>query len=489
MKRKKTLLTPILAGAIILAGAVGITVFNYQNTDKDLNKIVLYVEGIPVSYLEYRYYYLQQTESFNQEYADNIEALEIDTNTDYHLQPISSSKDEEKTWGDIIDTMTFSCINEIYHLYNEAQTNGYDPEVAKSFLSAQEEHFKEHARDAGISLDQYMSAVYDSKAYYAALDDILEKESIAKAYRQKLTESVTIEDDEILKYYEEHPNEYDVVTYRAYSLDIGDFLKSKSDEEVISTEQAKTMAEEKIQEMKASVKDEQSFIEVCEHEIEEKEDAATVERYKRRDASLHKKVTASELKTESLSDWLFSTDRKKGDVEYIWDDTEQYFHLLYFIGRERKNKDALNVRMIYIPYKTSYIYDYVVTDESKEEAKDTVDLIMNSMKENPSEDNFIRLAKEYNQDLLKKESGGLWTNVTENTFSRNIADWIYDKKRINGDYTFIEDSAGISVIYYVQTNESTTWKEEIKNVLMSQKILEILSIPEADSIEYEWVED
>lgn len=485
----KKILTAVVAVGLA-ASTCGMLFFNQHKKEQELQKTVVYIEGAPVSALEYQYYYLQQKQDFELTYADNIEALKIDTSVDYHLQSINTNY-EEKSWGQVIDKMTCSAINEISSLYTRAMQDGYDKDRAEGYYNSRIQGFKDMARKNGITLDEYLSGTYLSNCSLKSIEDIVRRESIAKAYRDELAGRIGVTDEEIEAYYQEHRDEYDSVTYREFGIDIGDFFVQDggddADVTLLNEEKAKKEALAAAEEFASGITDEESYKEACYEYIQNNEDLAiNLEAYKKRDTSLISNVTKEQLREEA-AEWLFDPARTPGEIGIVFVDAVDKYNVIYFMGRQRTSNKKVDVRVIYIPYETSYVYGYAVTEETKEQAREKVSDIIKEFEIDKTEEHFASLAKQYSKDIISKDSGGLFSNINEYTMPLNTSQWAFEKGRINGDYTSIEDDSGIRIVYYISSNDDSYWESAIESKLLTDKILAFLDAPETENLEVEWV--
>ena len=92
--------------------------------------------------------------------------------------------------------------------------------------------------------------------------------------------------------------------------------------------------------------------------------------------------------------------------------------------------------------------------------------------ENPTEENFAALAKEYTEDS-NGEAGGLYTDVYPGMMVTTFNDWCFDESRQKGDYGIVETRFGYHIMFLSDFGEEL-WLADTRDAYMSQKQSEIL---------------
>lgn len=80
--------------------------------------------------------------------------------------------------------------------------------------------------------------------------------------------------------------------------------------------------------------------------------------------------------------------------------------------------------------------------------------ILKKWEENPTEEYFAELAKEYTADS-NGEKGGLYENVAEGDMVTQFNDWCFDENRKVGDYAIVETKFGYHIMYFCGRYEET----------------------------------
>ena len=88
------------------------------------------------------------------------------------------------------------------------------------------------------------------------------------------------------------------------------------------------------------------------------------------------------------------------------------------------------------------------TDTSKANAKAEAERVYALWQQNPTEDNFAALAKEYSTDGGSNSNGGLYDNVTPGQMVDSFNDWCFDASRKIGDNAIVESKFGYHIMYF-----------------------------------------
>lgn len=100
-------------------------------------------------------------------------------------------------------------------------------------------------------------------------------------------------------------------------------------------------------------------------------------------------------------------------------------------------------------------------------AEEKINEIYDKWKEDPTEDNFAALAKEYTDDDASKEDGGIYEDVEPNSMTTEFNDWIFDDARIDGETGIVKTAYGYHLIYFVEHTETRAWYDVAKTTLVS----------------------
>lgn len=140
-------------------------------------------------------------------------------------------------------------------------------------------------------------------------------------------------------------------------------------------------------------------------------------------------------------------------------------------GLKKEDKTVVDVRHILIrleePKPDSYgKVNY--TDDQWEQCRVEAQKILDKYFENPTEDNFGALAKEYSEDG-SANVGGLYSDVEAGQMVAEFNDWIFDKGRKAGDTGLVKTVYGYHVMYFVSTDVTVgDWYEIAKTQVSSE---------------------
>lgn len=103
----------------------------------------------------------------------------------------------------------------------------------------------------------------------------------------------------------------------------------------------------------------------------------------------------------------------------------------------------------------------VVTGAYPEEAWLAAEAEINDIyarwQEDPTEENFIALAKELTADTASAESGGLYEDFHTAKMVQEFSDWSFDQSRQPGDTGIVKTDYGYHLIYFVEQTETRGW--------------------------------
>ena len=100
----------------------------------------------------------------------------------------------------------------------------------------------------------------------------------------------------------------------------------------------------------------------------------------------------------------------------------------------------------------------------------------------PTEEKFAELAKEFSEDTGSSSNGGLYTYLTEDYgFIQAFEDWYVDESRKPGDTGLVKNTGssklGYHIMYFSDSRE--IWKEEAEVLVLDEKMEKILNDAEA----------
>lgn len=164
--------------------------------------------------------------------------------------------------------------------------------------------------------------------------------------------------------------------------------------------------------------------------------------------------------SESLKD----VDLTEQELADYFDKNLELIHEKYQKGIERLND--VTIRHILIEPEVAD-GEEEATDEAWAAAETEANRIYEQWKENPTEDNFSELAKQYSADGNADE-GGIYEDVYPGQMVETFNDWCFDSSRKTGDSGIVKTKFGYHIMYFVETTDSKTWQDVAKNAYGSE---------------------
>lgn len=161
-----------------------------------------------------------------------------------------------------------------------------------------------------------------------------------------------------------------------------------------------------------------------------------------------------------LQDWVCDSSRKTGDVTLIAQGdagSESGFFAVYYVG-SRTNSDVKMVNVRHILVSTS---DSVTAEQAKEK----ILTIKDEYDQDPTEENFIKLASA-NSDDGSKSNGGLLEHIYQGATVEPFDSWIFANRK-PGDVGIVESQYGCHLVYFVSADEMNYRDYLIHNQLTS----------------------
>lgn len=320
--------------AILAALAVALVTTLVISLDRIYREYIK-VDGESVNQVEFDFYYsLTKGNVLNQQLAGNMTYLNY---FESYLGYDSSKSDKKQmydeskgyTWYDYFANATVSTMKEYNALLNLAEEKKFDYTDADADYEEFIKNVKEAAEKAKVSVSKYYKDTFGAYATKSSVDKYIREYLKATAYEEKLYDEKKPNDNEIKAYYEDHKDDYDMVDYRSVYVR----AENKNDETALAD------AKRRATEFAASITSEETFVDNCIDYVA-KDD---VETYSKDEGSLMSDTYKGSLNTKE-AEWLFSADRKKGDVTIIEDEANSQYEVLYFISREYDTDNNETIR-------------------------------------------------------------------------------------------------------------------------------------------------
>lgn len=433
---------------------------------------------IPVS--TYNYYFantynnLRSTQELYAQYGIDTSqmGLDVDFSKSLSKQKTKDDNGEVITWQEKLENQVVEQIKTTYSYYLEAvkANGGTEPAITEEQQKELDDTLAEYNKSAseyGFTLSAYLVKAMGKGVTESVFRTETTRSYIAENYRNQLTEKqeneeVVVTDEDVNKYKDENIEEFNSVDVRIF--------------EAVDEATAKKFKEE----LKA---DGSNFTDLC---VKYAEEGFSKDHFKDAGASTLTNTTKDGFKnlgfaianadknskdgeeTYSGLDWLFSADRKAGDINQV------STTVVYMLTPARlSDVQTVNVRHILIgPASAKEDPSKATTapqnewDDAYKKAEELLNKFNSGKK---TEDEFAALAKANSSDTGSAENGGLYENVAPNQMVDTFNSWCFDANRKSGDVGIVKTQFGYHIIYFVGTTGVPAWQSVAKEKLTEEK--------------------
>lgn len=301
-----------------IAFSIGSSVIRRQNA---INGTYVKIGEHEVSKVEYDFCYNTVINNYLNMYSSILPYMGLDTSKDFADQQY----DESKSWKDAFDEMTVEQLKQVKALVDDSKAQGFTYDVAEDYKKFQDS-LESAATEAGVSVKEYYKNNYGEYATEARLEPFEKESLLAAAYFQELLEKNKPSDEEITAYYEENKDDYDLIDYRSFTFSATVGEDAGEEEKTAAMEVVKASAEE----MQAKREAGEDFEALCVQYATGDNKAAY------EDAETEQSLTEGAQKSSVsyvYADWLFSEERKEGDITVISDEASNQYHVVEFVSR------------------------------------------------------------------------------------------------------------------------------------------------------------
>lgn len=409
-KRKKI---NTIIGAVVLVALIALVVSFPVRAYLATHETYLTINGENITKVEFDYNYNTVVSDFVSRNGSYLGLFGLDVSQDFSTQMYT----DKLSWKDYFEEMTVDNMKRTKGLKAEADAAGYEfdtSEEVAEFRSA----MKDAAKEAKVSTKNYIKQIYGTYATVDAIADYVAETARVNAYYQQVSEGMAATDEEIESYYQEHTSDYDSVDYYVES-----FLAETTSEE--PTEE----------EIEAAMNEACDLADAAVDTLTQTGEEMTNVRY-------------SSLESV-LADWLFDNSRKAGDTNVIEDADNNMYYAVRFTKRYLDETPTADLRVI----MSQDIDGQAVLDEWT--AGDA------------TEESFAELCNQYSADGGAVAEGGLIEDVTRDSVSSDVAEWVFADGRSEGDTTVITTEEGYTYVIYYVSQGDPEWKAEIADTLLS----------------------
>lgn len=397
------------------------------------------VDGAMMTYYFYTNY---------QSYSGYAQYLGIDTSKSLKAQ---TSVTGSGTWFDYFASMTQGYIREILALCEAAKADGIELEDADTkSIKDSIDALRTTASDNGYSLNQYLVAAFGAGVNEKDVRHCLELTALAAKYSEKFNNELSYTAEQYEAYYDANKADFDCVDVITLKIPSTYFEEKDADGNPVgSTTSASDAAKAQAEKIVAASSEDEFVASVREYLLtygsatEENIDAQI-------NACYSRGVKAGNI--SEAADWAFSAS--VGETKMFGESGASQFGVYYILKTKyRDDSHTRNVRHI------------LFTSETYADSAKADEIYAEWEAAGFSEEKFIELSAQYNEDPGSAATGGLYENVAYGDMITEFNDWLYDPARKSGDHDIVETSYGWHIMYYVGENEKTVWENAARSAL------------------------
>lgn len=410
---------------------------------------VMTVGNTNISLYEYNYTYFSCISEFYSNYSYYLSYFGLDPEASLKEQKCGISESDQ-TWAEFFMDQTDSLLQQIYYFYNAAVDAGVtlgaeeQTQIDAYVLSA-----TEGAESEELSLDAYLSEHFGSGLNEARFRDILGRRILATQYCNRSLEEVSYTDADYERYYAENRDQVDRVSFRIFTM-TEDCLPSV--EEGATEDQVAEAVKALAEEFARGLTTEEQFRIRAEAYAPQDLKAD----YAQDSATLAKNYSYSDVSSnEELTDWLFDSERKPGDVTVLPGSLSAY-NICMMVNRSRDEFPLASMRHILLSVTETEENGTAVSDDAKV-YQDALSLYDTWKHGAATEDTFAALVADHSDDPGSAENGGLYEDFTRGSMVEEMDDWLYADGRKAGDTGIVKTRFGYHIVYFLGYGD-ISWK-------------------------------
>lgn len=298
--------------------------------DSRLDAVVASCADYSINNRDAQIYYAMQYYNFMNNYGFYASVFGLDS-----TKPLS----EQVSTVDTLSWEQYFLMSALddFHLYaalaTKAAAEGYTlPEQDQNKLAEVRDGLKQRYAEFGFdSEDAYVQSNFGGSVRYEDYVRYLELYFYAMSYYNSVYHGLSVSDEQINTYYEEHPEDFQGVEKDTVGINVRHILISCETEEGATEEQvnaareaAKAKAEELLAEWQKDPTEER-FSELAKEN--------TADPGSQSNGGLYENVIPGQM-VESFNDWCFDASRKPGDTGIV--ETEYGYHVMYFVSQSEQ---------------------------------------------------------------------------------------------------------------------------------------------------------
>ena len=413
----------------------------------------------------YNYYFalyynnLQSTVSSYKQYGIDLDEANMNVDFDKKLSEQTRTEDgKTTTWLEYVQEQVEDSIKDTYANYYKAvkENKGKDPEITddqKKEIKDALKSYKESAHKYGYTVSGYIEAAMG----HGVTKDVFVREAtisyIAENYEsdhQNDSDAKTYTDKELNAYKKKNKSKLQSVDIKMFECDSEDDAKAfkkalKADGSNFAALASKYSSDDFDKKANKNSQ-ETTYNDMARSTMEGLSVAIS---------------TADDDKKYPGLDWLYSSDRKAGDVR-------QDSTTVVYVVKPVYMSDAktVNVRHILIAPESSKSSD---DSSSSKSAKDCTDkewaaaekkaksILAKYNSGDKTSKSFAKLAKSNSSDGNASD-GGLYENIIPNQMVPTFNAWCFDSSRKAGDVGIVKTEYGYHIMYFEGKNDQAVWQ-------------------------------
>ncbi len=527
-KRNKKIITWSISAVVAIAVVVAIILSVIPNIpDLEANMVAknehFEIDGAMFAYVVYDY--VGQYGSYMASYGYDASKGLLNQSTSY----TDPSTKQSMTWYAYFCGLAESKLAEYVSFASAAKAEGMTlSDDDKKEIDDYMKELKTYALKNGYGgVNKFLNNIYTPGVTEGAVRRYLEIEKYAYAYVEKYLDSLEYTPEEIEKYREENPGEFNKLDYLAYTFS-ETYAKDATDEQKAEAyAKAKAKAEEFLAQNKTLDEFKNAIYELEKAKessssntaaggttegtttdpsattdgttdtsgVDGLADQVEVDKVKIIDkytftGKLYDETKAVADATKAYYEWAYSADRKAEDT-YIQEVKASNGDLTYTVHIIVKpvyidDYTSKDVQHILFDIDTSLASGSKAQEEAYAKAKEEAEKVLDEYnKGNKTSEAFGELAKEHTADS-NGEDGGLYENVLKGAMVEEFENWIYDEARKEGDVELVKTKYGWHLMYFVGDGE-TAWKVTAEDSLKNDDYTDHLEeLEETFELEYDY---
>lgn len=442
-KRKEKRNSIIITVCVILAAVLilGLVVLNKMNNSGVMLRSTTAAESEnnKVTGTMMAYFYNTNLQS----YAQYLSMLGVDTSKSLKAQECAYVEGGG-TWFDYFTTLTKSYVKELLAVCEAAKkANVSLDDDDRATIQNNIKAIEEQAAANNHTIVTYLAATVGNGINVKDIEDCIGLMLLADKYKKEYTDSLSYTNEELEAFYSENQADYDGYDYYIYTLKASDFMEKDAEGNAIgdtaeANEKAKAAAD-----VLAGAGDAAEF-------------EALVSEYVRAniadsDASVDSALKAMSIKhalksslSEDVAGWAESATACN---TFTVTNEDSYTITVYMLVKEAYRYDMMARNVRHILFSTDTYEDSTKVNE----------VYLDWESDGFTEDKFVKLSTQYNEDTGSQATGGLYENLSYGETVEEFNDWAFDEARVPGDHGMIETSYGWHIMYYVGEGDMQSW--------------------------------